>query len=270
MAADSSVKKAKKLNVIVITQRDAFFIPANILKVSQVCNVVEVVDNRSKHSLDNKLSDMLRWFGLFQCGKMGLVSFARKLQNVLDNLSGLRLSGGTCSIQSAAKKIGCDFRVVPNVNGDAYIEHVRALAPDLIVSFSAPQVIKQELLSIPKHGILNVHGALLPDYRGCLPSFWYLYNDESLGGATVHYMSKAIDDGDICVQKAVDISDCKTMFQLMKKTKQAGGEAMVEAIRQVTDGTLSPRKNETEKGRYFTWPTVEQAKQFRKQGKRLI
>lgn len=260
----------KKLKVMVLTQQDGFFIPTNIMKVAEVCDVVEVVDNRAKSSLENKITDFLQWFGFFQCAKMGIRTYGRKLQNLLDKLSGYRLYGGSCSIEAAARKIQAEYRVVANVNAPEFISHVKEIAPDLIISYSAPQIIKPELLSVPKYPILNVHGALLPDYRGCLPSFWYLYHDEKVGGATVHYMSVAIDDGDICVQKAVDIADCKTMFQLMAKTKKAGGEAMVEAVLQVANGTLKPQKNDTEKGSYFTWPTKEQAREFRGKGKKLI
>lgn len=259
----------KKLKVMVITQNDTFFIPTNILKAANVCDIVEVVDNKAKHSLDSKLSDMLKWFGFLQCAKMGIRTIWRKFQGILDSLSGYRFYGGKCSIKHAARKIGADFRIVSNLNAVDYVNHVREIAPDLIISYSAPQIIKPELLSVPKFGIINVHGALLPNYRGCMPSFWYLYNDEKLGGATVHYMSADIDDGDICLQGSVDISDCKTMFQLMKKTKELGGELICESIRQISAGSLQIRKNDTANGSYFTWPTKEQAADFRRKGKKL-
>ncbi len=258
------------LKVIVITQQDTFFIPTNILKAANVCNIIEVVNNKAKHSLDNKLSDMLKWFGFWQCAKMGCKTIWRKVQGVMDSLSDYKLYGGRCNIAHAANVIGAEYRVVPNLNTKEYVEHVRELAPDLIVSYSAPQIIKPELLGVPKHGIINVHGALLPNYRGCMPSFWYLYNNEQWGGATVHYMSADIDDGDICLQGSVDISDCKTMFQLMRKTKKLGGELIVETIQKIAEGTLVTRPNDTKNGSYFTWPTVEQAKQFRNEGKRLV
>lgn len=261
---------SNKLKVIVLTQQDVFFIPTNILKASNVCDIVEIVDNKAKSSLDNKITDMIRWFGFFQCAKMGIKTYVRKIQDIIDIITGLKIYNGTCSIKSMSKKIGADFKVVNNVNSKKYVEHVKSLNPDLIISYSAPQIIKDELLNIPKYGILNVHGALLPNYRGCLPSFWYLFNDEKIGGATVHYMSKDIDDGDICVQKEIDISDCNTMFQIMKKTKLVGGEAMVEAIKNIQNGTLITKENDTENGSYFTWPTLEEAKEFRKKGKRLI
>lgn len=259
-----------KLSVVVMTQADRFFIPRNIDKAAQACRVLEVVQVDCKGSLENKTGDYLKWFGPWQCAKMGFVTAGREAEKILDRLTGYRLFGGACSVRDAAKKNGIPFRVITDSNDPAYVRHIRDLNPDLIISYSAPQVIKAELLNVPRYGVINVHGALLPDYRGLLPSFWYLYKGEKLGGATVHYMSAKIDDGDIIEQGSVDISDCESMFQLMKKTKTVGGDLMVKAIRDIEAGTVQSRKNETDKGSYYTWPTAEQAKTFRKMGKRLI
>ena len=90
---------------MVITQNDTFYIPTNILKAAKVCDIVEVVDNKAKHSLDNKLSDMLKWFGFWQCAKMGVRTLWRKVQGVLDVCSGYKLYDGKCNIKHAAKKM---------------------------------------------------------------------------------------------------------------------------------------------------------------------
>ena len=260
----------KKLRVVVMTQADRFFIPANIAKAAEVCELLEIVEVNCKSALENRLGDYYKWFGFWQCARMGVVTIGREVEKYADRAAGYRLFGGCCSVRDVAKKLGVQYRVITNSNDPAYVRHIRALAPDLIVSYSAPQIIKPELLGVPKYGIINVHGALLPDYRGCLPSFWYLYHGEKVGGATVHFMSADIDDGDIIEQGSVDLSDCDSMFRLMKKTKARGGELMVKAITDLADGTVERRKNETDKGSYFTWPTVEQAREFRARGKRLI
>ena len=261
---------SNKLRVVVMTQADRFFIPKNIDKAAAACELLEIVEVNCKSALENRLSDYYKWFGLWQCARMGVVTVGREAEKYLDRAAGYRLFHGWCSVEDVARKNHIPHRVITNSNDPAYVQHIRELTPDLIISSSAPQIIKPELLSVPKYGVINVHGALLPDYRGTLPSFWYLYNDEKLGGATVHYMSAKIDDGDIIEQGSVDISDCKSMFRLMKKTKAVGGELMIKALADIADGTVERRKNETEKGRYFTWPTVEQAKEFRRKGKRLI
>lgn len=260
----------QKLRVVVMTQADRFFLPKNIDMATEVCELLEIVEVNCKSALENRLSDYYRWFGPWQCARMGAVTVAREGERVLDRLSGYRLFHGWCSVADVARKRGIYRQVITDSNDPAFVRHIRALSPDLIVSYSAPQIIKPELLSIPRYGVINVHGALLPDYRGCLPSFWYLYHGEKRGGATVHYMSAKIDDGDIIEQGSVDISDCDSMFELMKRTKRVGGELMVRAIEKIADGSAVTRKNETDRGSYFSFPTVEQAREFRRRGKRLI
>lgn len=259
-----------KLRVVVMTQNDDFFIPMNILKASKVCEIQEIVVVNCKSSLTNKYLDYYKWFGAFQCFKMAVLSVWRKVQKLADKLFKHRIFNGTCSVKDAAEVIGTVYSVIPDSNDRSFVEHMRSINPDLIISYSAPQVIRAELLSVPKHGIINVHGSLLPDIRGCLPSFWHLYCQEKYAGATVHYMSDKIDDGRIIKQERVDISDCKTMFQVIQRTKQLGGELMVEALLDIEKGNVNSKPNDTTKGRYFTWPTVEQAKEFRKKGYRLI
>ena len=259
----------QKLNIIVMTQEDAFFIPHNIRKLMQAANVVEIVGIDCKSSMKNKYYDYYQWFGLLQCMRMGLKTISRKVERIVDKVSGFKYLAGECSIEDVAKANQIPFLQISDSNDEAYIEHVKRLQPDLIVSYSAPQIIKEELLSVPKHGIINVHGSLLPDYRGCLPSFWYLYNEETVGGATVHYMSKKIDDGDIIEQGTVDLSNCKSMFQVMKKTKKLGGNLMVKAVKNIANGTAVTRPNISSEGRYCTWPTKEEGKEFRKKGFRL-
>jgi len=260
----------ERLKVVVMTQNDRFFIPQNIEKAMQVCNLLEIVEVDCKSSLDNQISNYFKWFGFSQCAKMGLLTLLREFEKHLDRVFRYSLFHGHCSVRDVARANRIPHRIVGNSNAPDFVRHVRELAPDLIVSYSAPQIIKAELLSIPRHGIINVHGSLLPDFRGCLPSFWYLYCGETHGGATVHYMSAKIDDGDIIEQASVDLSGCRSMFDLMKKTKRLGGELMVQAIRDIQNGSVVTRKNDTSKGRYFTWPTIEQAREFRNRGNRLV
>jgi folate-dependent phosphoribosylglycinamide formyltransferase PurN len=258
------------LKVIIMTQQDRFYIPQNIQKIIDTSEVLEIVNVNSKSSLLNKLKEFINWFGYFQVGKMGAATVMRSIAGKLDQLTGYRLYKGLCGVEHVAKKNNVPYKVIRSSNSEIFYKEVRGLQPDVIISFSAPEVIKEPLLSCPKFGILNVHGSLLPDYRGCLPSFWYLFNEEEYGGATVHYMSAEIDDGDIVAQEKVYIGDCKSMFKLMERTKGVGGEMMVKAIKALESATLEKKSNIASEGRYFTWPTAEQGKAFRSKKKRLI
>lgn len=258
------------LKVIIMTQQDRFFIPLNIQKIINNSEVLEIVNVSCKSSLQNRPKDFLSWFGIYQVVKMGTLTVSRGVLGKIDQLFNYRLYKGNYGIEHIAKKNKIPYRIIDSSNSVDFFEVVKKLNPDIILSFSAPQVIKEPLLSYPKYGILNVHGSLLPDYRGCLPSFWYLFNEEEYAGATVHYMSSKIDDGDIVAQDKVYIGDCTTMLELMKRTKSVGGEMMIKAIKEIEQKTVSIKKNVVSDGRYFTWPTAEQGKIFRAKGKKLI
>ena len=258
------------LKVVIMTQQDRFYIPKNIQKIIDNSEVLEIVNVECKSSLQNKVSDFIKWFGIFQVGKMGIVTVLRILEGKIDKLFNYKFRQGLCGVDYVAKKNNIKYKVIHDSNSEEFYKEVKELKPDVVLSFSAPQVIKEPLLSCPKYGILNVHGSLLPDYRGCMPSFWYIFNEEEYGGATVHYMSAKIDDGDIVAQDKVYIGDCKSMFKLMEKTKRVGGDMMVKAIKDIETDSLERRPNVASEGRYFTWPTAEQGKEFRAKRKRLI
>jgi methionyl-tRNA formyltransferase len=103
-----------------------------------------------------------------------------------------------------------------------------------------------------------------------LPSFWTLYHGERETGATVHFMDDKIDNGKILAQIKIDISDCQSMFQVIQKTKKIGGQLMVDVVEQIQNGNIDPKPNDLSCGSYFTWPTIEQIREFRKHGGRLI
>ena len=258
------------LKVIVMTQQDRFFLPKNLQKVINNSVVLEIINVDCESSLQNKIKDFIKWFGYFQVGKMGIAMFIRSVAGKLDQFTGYKLYKGLCGVDHVANKNNIPYKIIHSVHSESFYKETRALQPDVILSFSTPQIIKEPLLSLPKYGILNVHGSLLPDYRGCMPSFWYLFNEEEYSGATVHYMSTSIDDGDIVAQEKVYIGDCKSMFEVIKRTKELGGELMVKTMKALEKDTLERKPNYTDEGRYFTWPTDEQGKAFSAKNLRFI
>jgi methionyl-tRNA formyltransferase len=96
--------------------------------------------------------------------------------------------------------------IQPKVNSQdypAFKEAVNRLAPDLILVNSYSMIVREEILAIPRLGGINIHGALLPQYRGCNPTQWAILNGESLTGVTMHEMSAGLDEGRIIDQRAV-------------------------------------------------------------------
>ena len=94
-----------------------------------------------------------------------------------------------------------------DINHPIWVSKIKAMQPDIIFSFYYRNMVKQPILDIPEKGCLNLHGSLLPRYRGRCPVNWVLVNGEKETGVTLHYMTRKPDDGDIVSQVPVPISD---------------------------------------------------------------
>ncbi|REC63120.1 hypothetical protein DRF65_07810 [Chryseobacterium pennae] len=260
------------MKIIIITQEDAFVVPKNIEKITRLkgVEILKVVDIDSDYSLVNKKSYFIKGFGIFQTVKMGIKVASAKALNILDSLTQYKLDIVPKSLKAVSNRYNISFEQIKNPNDPKFLEQIKSLEPDLIVSYSAPVVFKKALLEIPKHGCINLHCSLLPHYAGVMPSFWTLYKKEKYTGATVHYMDSKIDNGKILNQKKIDIANDETMFSLILKSKEIGGNLMCETIQGIQNSNLNIKENLVENGSYFTWPTVEQFQEFTKNGGRLI
>lgn len=118
---------------------------------------------------------------------------------------------------------------------------VKELNPDLIVVFSMSQLLKKDLIDIPKYGVINLHPSMLPDYRGPNPDFWQYYNMEMNPGVTVHYIDEGEDTGDIIFQERVHIPlGIKSPERLDKLIGGVGSSLLVKAIQAIKSGS-APR-----------------------------
>jgi methionyl-tRNA formyltransferase len=260
--------EARPLRVVVLTQQDRFFIPRNVERICREpgMDVREIVVLDARGSLDNMRGRLLRWFGPLPLARLALRAGGMAALDLAQRASGGRIGGAPASLRAVARRHGIPFSVQRDANEPAFLERLRAHAPDVVVSFSAPQVFRRELLSLPARGCVNLHCSLLPHYRGLLPSFWVLFHGEPRSGATVHLMDAEIDNGGILAQTEVDIRGFRTMEQVLDATKRAGGELMVQTLRRLRAGPVPALPNPVDEGSYFTWPTDAQAREFRAKG----
>jgi folate-dependent phosphoribosylglycinamide formyltransferase PurN len=261
------------MKLVILTQEDPFTVPKNIHSLASLPGVelLQVVVLNAKGSLINKKAYFIKGFGPWQSARMGLaLLFARSL-DLVDALCGYRLLHHKHSVRAVAAVHRAPCCVITDPNAEAFIESLRRLAPDLLISFSAPCVFRRELLSVPRLGALNLHCSLLPRYAGLLPSFWVLYHGEQETGATVHYMDDQIDHGGILGQVRIPIARGMSMLELIKRSKAAGGELICRIVRQMQcNQTPLTQPNDSAGRSYFSWPTVEELRRFRSRGGRLI
>ena len=124
---------------------------------------------------------------------------------------------------------------------------LKMISPDYIIGIHYPYLIKDELLSLPQHGFLNLHPAYLPYNRGWHTPSWAIY-DATPAGATLHFMSKELDMGDIIHQKKVPIEANDTANSLYKKMKSAELEVFKEAFDDLKNFSLPRKPQSTTEG----------------------
>jgi methionyl-tRNA formyltransferase len=260
------------MKIVIITQDDQFVIPQNIQRIIDLpgVQVARILILNIKGSLSNRKLWFAKGFGLWQSMKMVLLIVWSKILDVLDRLTGFKKFSNRRSISAIAVKYRISLRIIKDPNSSDILDMLRATIPDLIVSFSAPCVFKPELLNIPKFGCINLHCSYLPKYAGLLPSFWVLFKGERETGATVHYMDERIDNGTILMQEIVPIDPGISMFALIKKTKNIGGQLVAKVITKLQQGSLPTIPNNSYEGTYYSWPTIEEMREFRKHGGCLI
>ncbi len=116
------------------------------------------------------------------------------------------------------------------------VEDIKAINPDIMITCAFGQIISQEILDIPKYGVINIHASLLPKYRGSSPIQWCLVNGESKTGVTIMRTALAVDSGDILLQKEIDILPEENAGELFDRLAILGGQAIVEALEIIADG----------------------------------
>lgn len=125
-------------------------------------------------------------------------------------------------------------------NTPAFVDLMRSLSPDLIFSFYYRRLLSKELLAIPRQSGINLHGSLLPKYRGRCPVNWVLINGERETGVTLHYMIEEADAGDIVAQRPVAIGTEDTALTLFHKLTAAAAALLKETFPLIKAGT-APR-----------------------------
>src|SRR4030042_4235817 len=128
-----------------------------------------------------------------------------------------------------------------DINHPLWVEKIKELSPDILFSFYYRNLIQRQILDIPKAGCLNLHGSLLPKYRGQAPINWVLVNGEKETGVTLHYMTPRPDDGDMLAQEKIAISDDDTAISLHRKAAKAASTMLDEDLPRIKDGA-APRE----------------------------
>lgn len=151
------------------------------------------------------------------------------------------------SVAECAARAGIPVITPDDVNADAAVDAIAAVRPDFLFSFYYRQMMKRPVLTLPSRGALNLHGSLLPRYRGRAPVNWVLVNGESETGVTLHEMDEKPDHGAIVAQRRVAIAHDDTALSLTRKLAAAGRELLRDVYPRLIAGT-APRIEQDHRG----------------------
>jgi len=250
-----------KKKIILFSQNDQIFLRKKLPLIVDILSIKYQIkyvflSNPSpfgkRMSIFNKIRDTIYIFGIsffiYYSFKMLIgmfVNFFYPLKNQINNIVFIK----------------------ENIN--KYFEENKLDEVDLAVSLAGNHIIKEDLLKWPRSGWINLHCAPLPLYRGLMPSFWALKNDEEEFGATVFLMDEGIDSGPIICQKKFNIQGL-TQQSLIDKSKDIGIELISHAVDIQLNGNVNYISNEKEKSTYYTFPTRTDVAEFRRKGKKFF
>ena len=114
------------------------------------------------------------------------------------------------------------------------------IAPDYIVVVAYGKILPERIINLPKHGCINVHGSLLPNYRGASPIQWSIVNGEKVTGVTTMFMDCGVDTGDILLKKECEIADDDTYETLHDKLSELGAKLLIDTLDGLNNGEIKP------------------------------
>lgn len=253
------------MRIIILTQNDPFYLARqldylflNLPAGAEIagCVIFDVSPFGKRESFLQKALKTRRVFGNRFFIRYGFKFLKSKLSSAY-KVDAVLAKHGIRSIE-----------ITGSINSAESLEKLRHFEPDLLISVAGNQIFKTDLINMAPKGCLNLHTALLPKYRGLMPTFWVLKNNEKYTGVSVFFVDEGIDSGPILVQKKVEIGK-RTQEQLIRDTKKIGMDAITEAIELIQKGGYALIPNNPEEKTYFSFPTREDVKAFRKAGKKF-
>lgn len=267
------------LNILFITQDDPFYIPFFFREFDRIFRDPEVRIHGvviqaplGKKSFRALLGQMLDFYGFRDFVRVGIKFAVYKLLNLVAVKACRGKFPGAFSVEHVLLRIGWPIYHARNVNAPEFLETIRSLHLDLIVSVAASQKFQAALMETPRMGCINIHNSKLPKNRGMLPNFWSLFrhDEEPVSAMTVHKMNANLDDGEIVLQEEIRLDARESLHELIIRTKQRNAHVILEAIRLFKVGHPPIYPNDSKLATYNTFPTKEDVRKFRAKGLRLL
>lgn len=259
------------MRIALVTQEEPFYLPPALdafCRKRQKDIVAMIVLSAFNESLKDTAKRLHNFYGTIDFLRIAGKFVYAKIAHYANNIQPITRP---YSVKDVAKRHSISIYKPAKINAPDFVNTLRnEICPDLIVSIAASQILKQNVLELPKLGCINLHSAPLPRYQGMMPNFWTLLHNEPEATVTVHYMVEKLDAGDIILQKQVPINSTDSLHDLMVRSKEIGIHSVLKAIEKIESGTVTTKKMDMTDASYFSFPTRTDAHRLRAQGRRLL
>ena len=157
-----------------------------------------------------------------------------------DKASGRGMDIKFCPVKELALKNNIDVYQPQKLRDGEAFKTISEISPDILVVVAYGKIIPDDILGIPKYGAINVHGSLLPKYRGAAPIQWSVINGDEYAGVTTMYLASEMDTGDMIFSEKTPVGEFETSGELYDRLKIIGSKLLVKTLRAIEDGT-APR-----------------------------
>jgi methionyl-tRNA formyltransferase len=261
------------LKIFLATSDEPFYLPKLIESILEKCHhtILGVILLSPKARNKSWFQTAKQFFVLYGSVHFATKSFYFAFNKMFNFLGIAPKNRKASSVANVAKRFSIKVLRPADINSKSFVETLRERKPDLIVSLSASQVFRKALIELPIFGVINVHGAPLPKYRGLMPSFWMLLNEEKQGAVTIHFMGERLDSGDIIAQRFFDIDPGESQHSLIVKSKKIGVELLLEVLNlfEARGGNVPRIENPDSEATYYGFPNKQDVLKFRKMGKKF-
>lgn len=258
------------MKIAILTADEPLYLPAffDRFLVRRAAEVVGIFACEPIYKRQTKISMLRRYMRTFGLWNTLGLAWRVAAAKVKDRLRIGYARRRFYSVAAAAQYYHVPVGYPRDVNAPEFLDQLRCLGVDVILSVSCPQVFREDLIRLPARGCLNLHGADLPKYRGILPSFWMLAHGETQAGVTIFFINAGIDTGDVAGKRVFPILPDDTLESLIIRSKQEACDLALEALDRLEAGTIG-RKPLQGEGSYFGFPTRDGYREFRRRGRRL-
>ncbi len=261
------------IRTVIICQEEPFFIPKQVGTILERSGASYRVVGGSVLSPSRKGRGLQHWLKersrIYSKQELLAVFFAYAYTKLVNGLKRLFGAASPYSVKSRFEAYQVPLLSTSDIDDPVFLEKLRDLEPDVIVSISCPQQFSKELLQIPTRYCLNLHATLLPRHRGVFGTWWTLFEGDEEAGGSIHTMEERLDAGELLWQEAFKVKASDTQFAIAEKSKRRMAEGLVDLLEKIdrkAETPLSP----THTPSYNRAPSKEKGREFHRRGKKIL